>query len=510
MAGTRSPVRAFFHRYVIALGTATTFMVGGVIAVNYVIDRKLDSVHRVKVDIAAPPPEGANYLLIGSDTRKFVKNQGDEDAFGNPRDEGGQRSDTMMVVHVEPGAHRTLVVSIPRDLIVQIPGQGRTLINAAFNAGPDKVIETLKVNFNIEINHYLEVDFETFRGIVKAVGDVPVYVPYPARDWDSGKGVNPTGMYTPVGGCLRLDGNAALAYVRSRHLQYYSSVQKKWLTADPRSDLDRITRQQDFMRKIAGIAVQKSLNNPLTANDVADRVLENLKIDQNLSKDDIFSLIDAFRTVDPNDPNSVNFQTFPNVPDNQNVHLLPKFPEAQTMASRLMDFSGDTALPTPTASPQNITVRVLNGSGKSGVAKSVLEQLVRQGFASAGAGNEQRGTIERSEVRYAPGKKAEGKAVLTYIKPQARLVEDPALKGATVAVVVGTDFSAIVVPGGDRTATTAAASGSSTSGAAATTTTTPPTTTAARSQEPLPPNNNAPTLPSESVFGKPAVKKAPC
>ena len=78
--------------------------------------------------------------------------------------------------------------------------------------------------------------------------------------------------------------------------------------------------------KLAGIAVQKSLNNPLTANEVADRVLENLKIDDSLTKDDIFSLIDAFRTVDPNDPNSVNFQTFPVVPDAQNVHVVARNP----------------------------------------------------------------------------------------------------------------------------------------------------------------------------------------
>ncbi len=74
MAGPPSSVRAFFRRYVIALGASATLMVGTVVAVNYVIDRKLDAVDRVKVDIAAPPPEGANYLLIGSDTRAFVKN----------------------------------------------------------------------------------------------------------------------------------------------------------------------------------------------------------------------------------------------------------------------------------------------------------------------------------------------------------------------------------------------------------------------------------------------------
>src|SRR5438045_2653510 len=108
----RSPLRAFFRRYVIALGVAVSVMVSSVFAVNYVIDRKIAKITRVKVDIAAAPPEGANYLLIGSDTRAFAKKKGDKQKYGDEAsgDVGGQRSDTMMVVHVEPDAQRTLVV----------------------------------------------------------------------------------------------------------------------------------------------------------------------------------------------------------------------------------------------------------------------------------------------------------------------------------------------------------------------------------------------------------------
>ena len=204
MAQHRSAFRAFVSRLVVALVVATLFMGGAVFAVNYVIDRKLDNVARVEVSLATSPPEGANYLLIGSDTRAFVSSAGEEEAFGDESDTGGQRSDTMMVLHVEPSALRTFVVSFPRDLWVDIPGVGKSKINAAFNDGPDKTIETLRSNFGVEINHYLEVDFKSFRGIVNSIGSVPVYFPYPARD-------EKTGLYTPFAGCVRLDGNAALS-----------------------------------------------------------------------------------------------------------------------------------------------------------------------------------------------------------------------------------------------------------------------------------------------------------
>ena len=75
-------------------------------------------------DAPEPPPEGANFLLIGSDSREGVDTQLEEDAFGDPEsaEAAGQRSDTMMVVHVEPDAKKSFVVSFPRDLLVEVPG----------------------------------------------------------------------------------------------------------------------------------------------------------------------------------------------------------------------------------------------------------------------------------------------------------------------------------------------------------------------------------------------------
>lgn len=492
MASHRSPFRAFVGRYAIAFGVAAIFMGGAIFTVNYVIDEKLDAVDRVDVTVADAPPEGANYLLIGSDTREFVQNEAEQEAFGTTADAGGQRSDTMMVLHVEPDAQRTLAVSFPRDLWVEVPGVGGSKINAAFNeGGPDAIVETLKDNFGVEINHYLEVDFKTFKGVVNAIGNVPVYFPYAAKD-------EKTGLYVTLPGCPRLDGAAALSYVRSRGLEYYSIPKQKWVQADAVPDIDRIARQQDFMRKLAGLAVQKSLNDPLAANEIADRVLENLKIDENLSKDDIFALIDAFRTINPNDQSSLEFQTFPwkEGPRQGELSVLyPSEPDASVMIARLMDFSGNTPTSGRQVPPGDVTVKVVNGSGREGEAASALTALKDIGFKGAGTGNDQRGMVASTEIHYRQGAQEEAKTVFRYLTPDARLVEDPDLEGVDVSVVLGESFESIERPSEQVSSTTAA---------------TTPATTPARQTTPGSEAGTPAPISDEGQLGDPAPKTPPC
>ncbi|MEX2256660.1 MAG: LCP family protein [Acidimicrobiia bacterium] len=489
MGPRRSPLRAFAGRFGVAFGAATIFMGSAVFAVNYVIDQKLDSVDRVDVTVADAPPEGANYLLIGSDTRAFVESDAEHEAFGDQSDAGGQRSDTMMVLHVEPNRQKTLAVSFPRDLWVDIPGVGGSKINSAFNeGGPDKIVETLKSNFGIDINHYLEVDFKTFRGIVNAIGSVPVFFPYAARD-------EKTGLYVTLPGCLRMDGASALSYVRSRGLEYYSIPKSKWLSADAVPDIDRIARQQDFMRKLAGLAVQKSLNDPLTANDIADEVLQNLKIDDNLSKDDIFALIDAFRTINPNDQSALEFQTLPwkNGPNQKGQSVLyPDEPAATDMIARLNDFSGSSGSSGAAVAPADVKLKVLNAGAPEGSASAALTALTGFGFRDAGTGNDVRGTVEQTEIRYQPGKIDKAKAVFRYINPDARFVEDSKLKGTDVEVVLGTNFEGVVEP----------VAGSTTSSSPASST---PTAAPTGSEAGTPA-----AISNENQLGEPAVKTPPC
>jgi LCP family protein required for cell wall assembly len=445
-AMSRSSVRAFLGRYVISLAVAASLMIGGVMAVNRGIDDRVHQIRRIHLEVAAAPPQGANFLIIGSDTRSFVSTPGEAQAFGDAQTVEGQRSDTLMVAHVEPDAQRSFVVSFPRDLMVNVPGiPGKSRINEAYaTGGPDLVIKTLKDNFDVDINHYLEVDFKSFQAVVNAIGSVTVYLPGGLRDDESG-------LSTPLGpGCRQLDGNAALAYVRSRTLEIYdpngpivTPDGKHWRLLDIRADLDRIPRQQAFMRKLAGLAIQKSLGDPFLALDLADRVLGYVQADQNLSRGDVNALIRAFRTVNVNDPNAIQFETLPvdPDPDNPGVTLVPSA-DADAVIAQLRTF-GDNTPKSPTVLPSQVTVKVAEGSSH-GYAPAVTAALNAQGFHAALTKAVARG-VGSVQIRYAPDQTAAAKALLDYV-PEAELVPSASAAGGLELVLGATFSGAITIP----------------------------------------------------------------
>jgi polyisoprenyl-teichoic acid--peptidoglycan teichoic acid transferase len=386
-------LRAFSRRFAIALIAATACMVGAVIGVNYVIDRKFDNISRVNVATSPTRAGGANYLLIGSDSRAFVKDQTDESTFGDPKDQAETLSDTMMVIHVEPAAKRTLIVSFPRDLWVNIAGTGHMAkINSSFSGtagGPERVVKTIEQNFGIDINHYLEVDFRSFEGIVNAIGSVPVYVPAPAIDTF-------TGFIAVNAGCYHLNGFDALQWVRARHIEFLDPETGK-MVADPRADIGRIARQQDFIRRLAGLAVRKSLENPLTADRIATDVVRHLKVDQGLSKDDIFALIDAFRTINPDDTSALDFETFQGrlgtAGGGQSV-LFPEMDKMKPLLQRLRTFDDSSSSVTPSSTapiaPAGVGSQATTGSTgdtgtKAGTTSTTSAGASRSGTSGSAA-----------------------------------------------------------------------------------------------------------------------------
>jgi LCP family protein required for cell wall assembly len=414
--------------------------------VNAFIDRKIDEIPRVKVKTAenTDPGQPANFLLIGSDTRAQVQTPEEREAFGDAGAAGGQRSDTLMVIHVDPEQKTGFLVSFPRDLAVDVPGLGQQKINAAFNAdsggGPQRVVDTLQQNFDVPIHHYLEVDFQSFKGIVDAMGGVPVYIDAPSRDEHSGFEFIPFN-FKP--GCYTLDGSTALNYVRSRDLEQY--IEGRWQT-DPRGDLGRIDRQQTFMKRLATEGFRRSVNSPSTALDIADETIPKLKADQALNSDDIKKLITSFRRVDPNDPNSLEMVTFPTVAAKSSRLgdiQQPKEPDADAVLARLRQFG-----PVPTQQngprPSEVRVRVFNGSGQNGLASKTGTELQQQGFVNVGVGNQPR--VTATQVHYRPGSLDKARVVQSYLGGVGKLVEDKAIVEADVAVVLGTDFKAVTPP----------------------------------------------------------------
>lgn len=448
MNDRRSSVRAFAGRFVIALVVGSFLMAGAVKGVNREIGNKLDTIPKIDLKTAPLPPDGANYLIVGVDNlgEGVEANELECEAFGC-RD-GDKNSDTMMIVHVEPAAERTLIVSFPRDLWVNIPGHGGSKLNGAFQYGAQTIIDTFKSNFDVDINHYIELNFKSFVGLVNTLGNVSVYVPYEAQDIYTGLGL-------PNGGCWELDGEKSLQWVRSRFLQYRDTRTGNWVYADIIPDLGRIARQQDFMRRLAGIAVAKSLSNPFTANAVADEVVKNLKVDDAFDKSAIFDLIDAFRGIDVDDQSALDFQAMPSKPGpNQGVQqvLYADMNTATPLIQRLRAFD---PRPRPTPAPATVRLRIVNASGREDLGIAAKRRFEELGFVVTE--QVESAISPGSTMTYAPGQLDKAKFMTRFIEAPPYLdLDATALTNADVEIVIGRNFTSIVVPADalDSTTTT--------------------------------------------------------
>ena len=231
-------------------------------------------------------PNAANFLLTGADNGDCASSA---DPTVGTRD--STRSDTIMVWRVNPDTDQVAVLSFPRDLYVEIPGRRDSRINAAYRPDePQLLIDTIWQNFGIPIDHYIQVDFCAFRTLVNAVGGVAVPFADPARDPASGLNV-------PEAGCVTLNGDMALAYVRSRKYQWQDD-NGDWHT-DGTSDFGRISRQQDFLRRMLAKVISDELYRPDTIGALIETNREYLVTDEALTPGRIIEFANALRHVDP-------------------------------------------------------------------------------------------------------------------------------------------------------------------------------------------------------------------
>lgn len=213
-----------------------------------------------------------NYLLVGSDSREGVDADGsDAGVIGDTSDVGGRRSDTIMILRQERNGGAALM-SIPRDLWVEIAGTGRSnRINAAYNEGPERLAATVSQALDLPIHHYVEVDFVGFKQIIDELGGIDLCVGYAARDTRSGLSIQP--------GCQQLDGVQALAFARSRYYEQWDG--QNWVL-DPRADLGRIERQQFFIRSAVDGTLRKIQSSPFGSGEVIDAVIGAVRINDRL------------------------------------------------------------------------------------------------------------------------------------------------------------------------------------------------------------------------------------
>lgn len=237
--------------------------------------------------ILSPAAAGTNYLIVGSDSRDP---QALVDAGLNPaafEDGGGQRSDTMLLLRFVGG--KATMMSIPRDLYLPIAEtDGSAKINSAYSGGgPRRLILTVEQQLGVPIQHYMEIDFVSFAGMVDALGGITIDFPNPAFDAN-------TGLNITTAGPNHLDGPQALAFVRSRH---YVEVIDGRNRNDPTGDLGRVQRQQQFLT-----AVFKRLGdsrNPLSLARAGARASSGIRVDDTLGIGDALRLGWRLRALDP-------------------------------------------------------------------------------------------------------------------------------------------------------------------------------------------------------------------
>ena len=219
-----------------------------------------------------------NYLLVGSDSRA-----GGDPNTGEGGDVTGNRSDTIMVLRYDKATGTAALLSIPRDLYVEVSGHtGR--INGAYNDGPAELVRVVKEALNLPIHHYVEIDFVGFTALVEAVGGVTVCFPYPTKDTN-------TGLDIPAPGCYLLNGTQGLAYARSRHYQELKE-DGQW-HEDPTSDLGRSTRQRDFVNRCLQTALTTVKADPFRAGEVALAMMDAIRIDEGLDPIDAASSLSS-------------------------------------------------------------------------------------------------------------------------------------------------------------------------------------------------------------------------
>lgn len=250
---------------------------------------RFKSIERLPVaGLAAGGGGFTNYLIVGSDSREGIDpNNPNAAAILGDGDVSGQRTDTLMVLQVRGNESRLL--SVPRDLMLPIAGTDyEDRVNSAYAVGgTDGLVQTISSGLGIPIHHYAEVDLAGFLGVVEATGGVTIAFDAPARDEGSG-------LYVEQTGNVRLDENQALAFVRSR--KYERLVDGEW-QPDVLGDLDRVVRQQTFLRAVA--SEMTSTRNPLALNRMAGAVGDAVKVDEGLSTSDGLRLAMQLRGFNP-------------------------------------------------------------------------------------------------------------------------------------------------------------------------------------------------------------------
>ncbi|HEY1650874.1 MAG TPA: LCP family protein [Acidimicrobiales bacterium] len=443
-------------------------------------------IHRIDLhNLTSSPVKGAdagteNILMIGSTSRCALKVQ--NPAYGLcSQGVNGVNSDVVMILHLNPANNTLSILSIPRDLFVpNARSDGANKIDAALYQGPDQLIAAIEEDFGIPIQHFVELNFDSFINVVQALGGIKMYFPEPVYDAYSGLNIQTTG-------CIALNGTQALQVVRARHLQYkppgVTTTDPAYWPQEAQSDLARIVRDHEFLRVLATAVKAKGLSNPITDQGLISGVVGDLTVDSNFSASDMISLVLTYHGVDVNKAPQltmpVQVDQFGNYVYQGGSYGDIEFPSEPQDRAAVDGFLGlkanaDTYSGGALPSPSSVTVSVMNGTGAYNQATDTSQSLKALGFHIETIGDTPSVGAEAETVVYysskSPSELAAAQAVANSMSGSVIMADDASQvkPGSQVTVVTGTQFSVNPPPASAGTGSSAGSTGSGTAGTSTT------------------------------------------
>ncbi len=366
----------------------------------------------------ALPAHPVNILVIGGD--------------GAPNRQG-VRSDTLIVLRLDPQTRTVSMLSVPRDELVQIPGYGQNKINAAFSYGGVRLcLQVVKQYLGIPINDFVYVDFTGFQDVVNKLGgaylmiDTRYYNNTATDDWSS-IDIQP--------GYQRLDGAQALAFVRFRH--------------DQNGDFTRILRQQMFLRalkrQIASSGTLSSFPRLLSAAATMSHYL----VSDIASLAQLYRLVSLVAAVDTSHiyqtsvagstPTIGGIDYVVSTPAQIKTAVQELYRPVGVRTQATAGSGGSASVPQLPAS--KIAVAVLNGSGRGGVAGRTVTRLRRAGYRATDGGNAASFSFTTTVVSCDPASLAVARRLAAQLAPaRVQLLAATAARGR-VTVTVGASFA---------------------------------------------------------------------
>ena len=385
---------------------------------------------RPEVVQASPTVEPAtrrrlNILLLGLDQR--------DDERGVPT-----RSDTMIVVSIDQVKKTAAMISLPRDMWVEIPGFANNRINVANflgdanrlpGGGPALAMKTVEHNFGLRIDYYARINFRGFEKIVDTLGGVTVNVEqpiidneYPTEDYETMR------IYIPAG-VQHMDGKVALQYARSRHSE---------------NDFGRARRQQRLLLAIRDRALQ------LDVIPKVPTLLGTMKdmLETDIPLQEIARLAMLAKDIDSKNVSSLVIDEKLAPPfkgENGADLLMPKTAEIRAaIASLFAD---------PVVKAEGARIEVANGAGKAELATRTSEYLMEQGFNVVKVSNADRSDYKKTQILVMSDKRATATNLAEALRVGQQAVVFPAPQGGSggtisnttggrldIRVVLGQDF----------------------------------------------------------------------